>query len=136
MFYTFLVTGERRMAEDIHLQIALIEIYPTMYYMCSFKLIFRSFPSIAYQTEKVEVDVGYLGRLIRGSWELYTTPSENDGEQNVLFNFFLNSLSIFFYNCTKNLQFTHIYIMYLCKVFYIHKIFFLYFVSYVPIYIY
>ncbi len=67
-----------------------------MYYMCTFKLILQSFPSIAYQTGKVEVFVGYLGRLIRNSWEIFTTHTENDGEKNVLLNFLKLTFGCFF----------------------------------------
>jgi hypothetical protein len=91
-----MVTGEGTVSENIHQQIALIEIYQTMYYMCTFKLILRSFPSITQRTEKVEVDVRYLGRLICDSREIFISHSENNGKKcttqffsKPTFNFFL-----------------------------------------------
>jgi hypothetical protein len=59
--------------------------------------------------ENPKLMLQYLGQYESGSAEMFTTHSLNDKEQNVRIEFSLGAPLFFFVNCTKKLQFTHIY---------------------------
>ena len=60
--------------------------------------------------EKSKLMLGYLGFPMCGSWEIFTSHSWNNGEQNAPLEFVKTHFQFFFTNCTKKIRFTHIYI--------------------------
>ncbi len=82
---------------DMYQQIALIQIYQTVYYICAFKLIFQHFPSITSRMEKSrswcwDISVFWcvaVGKFLPDTHEAMKNKMRHSNFLKLTFNFFL-----------------------------------------------